>query len=240
MKPWIQTFTGKQFWPLTPKAEDVCIEDIAHALAFKCRFGGHCKTFYSVAEHSCRVAEILRPEHQLIGLLHDAAEAYLPDVAAPIKSAIGVKTREAWLDVPTSQNQHDDRFDVWSSVNGNTLYCDSGLDHFSTHEESVLWEILVAFGISTVPCVNGELVMPRSVKQADLILLATEARDLMAPPPDPWDLDVPVLTDVIQPLPPTEAEKLFLHRFHSLTAGKFGKQDPPPSEELVNAMLAVE
>lgn len=56
---WIQTFTGRQFWPLDPRAEDVDIRDIAHALSMKCRYNGHCREFYSIADHSCRVAEVI-------------------------------------------------------------------------------------------------------------------------------------------------------------------------------------
>jgi|Deesub1362A_J573_1020465.scaffolds.fasta_scaffold06452_3 hypothetical protein len=82
---WIMTFTGKKFYPLTPREEDVDIVDIAHALSLICRFTGHCRVFYSVAEHSLRVSNILPPELQLAGLLHDAAEAYLADVARPAK-----------------------------------------------------------------------------------------------------------------------------------------------------------
>jgi uncharacterized protein len=92
---WILTSTGRQFYPLQPRAEDVCLEDIAHALSLKCRFTGHCREFYSVAQHSVLVSEYLAaqgatPELQLAGLLHDAAEAYLPDVATPIKEALYV------------------------------------------------------------------------------------------------------------------------------------------------------
>ena len=88
MEPRIQTFTGKKFYPLAPRAEDICIEDIARALSMKCRFGGHAKMFYSVAQHCVLVSELLEPSTEstlLWGLLHDAAEAYLPDFAAPIK-----------------------------------------------------------------------------------------------------------------------------------------------------------
>lgn len=46
---WIQTYTNKQFWPLDPRPEDVCIEDIAHALSLQCRFTGHVREFYSTA-----------------------------------------------------------------------------------------------------------------------------------------------------------------------------------------------
>lgn len=81
----IVTFTGRRFWPLDPRACDLCIEDIAHALSLKCRFTGHTRSFYSVAEHSVRVAQIVAPPHRLWALLHDAGEAYLPDVAGPIK-----------------------------------------------------------------------------------------------------------------------------------------------------------
>lgn len=87
---WIQTFTGKQFWPLDPRPEDVCIEDIAHALSNKCRYGGHALRFYSVAEHSVLVARNVRPELRLKALLHDAPEAYSPfgDVPRPIKAFV--------------------------------------------------------------------------------------------------------------------------------------------------------
>ncbi len=81
----IQTFTGKPFWPLDPKPEDIEIDDIAHALALTCRFRGHCVSFYSVAQHSIYVSEVCQEEHALWGLLHDAAEAYLADIPHPVK-----------------------------------------------------------------------------------------------------------------------------------------------------------
>ena len=80
---WITTYTGKKFHYLDPKIEEIDIKDIAHALSLTCRFGGHCREFYSVAEHSIRVAEICK--NKLAGLLHDAHEAYLHDVPRPIK-----------------------------------------------------------------------------------------------------------------------------------------------------------
>ena len=80
--PWMLTATGHRFFLNDPRPEDIHIEDIAHALANICRFGGHSRTFYSVAEHSILVAEILRqdsqPRHVIFaGLMHDAAEAYV-------------------------------------------------------------------------------------------------------------------------------------------------------------------
>lgn len=81
----IITYTGRLFWPLEPNIWDINALDICHALSNQCRFTGHTRDFYSVAEHSCRVHDILPPEHKLAGLLHDASEAYLMDLARPVK-----------------------------------------------------------------------------------------------------------------------------------------------------------
>lgn len=85
-KPWIQTYTGIAFWLDAPRAVDVDIRDIAHALSNLCRFTGHARPFYSVAEHSVWVSRLVPPEHALTALLHDAAEAYVGDVASPLKA----------------------------------------------------------------------------------------------------------------------------------------------------------
>ncbi len=87
---WIQTASGGRFYPLAPRVEDVKIEDIAAALSRNCRFTGHCSHFYSVAEHSVRVVDFLAedtqdPEVLMWGLLHDASEAYIADIARPLK-----------------------------------------------------------------------------------------------------------------------------------------------------------
>ena len=87
---WIQTFTGLRMWPLDPRPEEICIEDIAHALANQCRFAGHCQRFYSIAEHSVRVASICSSENRLWGLLHDASEAYCCDLPRPLKHHPGM------------------------------------------------------------------------------------------------------------------------------------------------------
>ena len=95
---WIQTFSGARFWPMDPRAEEVRIEDIAHALALVSRFGGHCRVFYSVAQHSVLVSEQCGPEDALAGLLHDSAEAYLGDIPRPLKrqpEMVGYRVAEA-------------------------------------------------------------------------------------------------------------------------------------------------
>lgn len=81
----IRTYTGRMVQPLAMRVEDVCIADIAHALSHVCRFTGHCRRFYSVAEHCLAVSFKVPPEHALRALLHDASEAYICDVARPLK-----------------------------------------------------------------------------------------------------------------------------------------------------------
>jgi hypothetical protein len=84
---YIETASGKLYHFLNPQPDEIDIEDIALALANKCRFGGH-TDFYSVAEHSVLVALRLPPGLQLAGLLHDASEAYLGDIPSPIKDEL--------------------------------------------------------------------------------------------------------------------------------------------------------
>jgi len=81
----ITTFSGIQFWPLLPDPDHIRVDDIAHALSQQCRFAGHVRLFYSVAEHSVHVSQLCRPEDALWGLLPDAPEAFLCDIPAPLK-----------------------------------------------------------------------------------------------------------------------------------------------------------
>lgn len=71
--------------------EQILLTDIAHALSNICRFGGHCREFYSVAQHSVHVAQWMKeqgyhPYAQMLGLFHDASEAYLGDIIRPLKA----------------------------------------------------------------------------------------------------------------------------------------------------------
>lgn len=86
-EPWIETASGLHYHFLSPQLDEITIEDIAMALANKCRFSGHTQ-FYSVAEHSVCVAYRLPPTLRLAGLLHDAAEAYLGDIPSPLKQVL--------------------------------------------------------------------------------------------------------------------------------------------------------
>lgn len=91
----LRTWSGRYVDLIDPQPSDINIEDIAHALAKICRFGGHIHEFYSVAEHSIHCARVADEvfgydcDTQLQCLLHDAAEAYLGDVCRPLKAHLG-------------------------------------------------------------------------------------------------------------------------------------------------------
>lgn len=81
----MQTFSGARYYPMDPRAEDIHPEDIAHALGMLCRYGGHVREFYSVAEHCVLMSHAVPAEDALHALLHDATEAYVVDVPRPVK-----------------------------------------------------------------------------------------------------------------------------------------------------------
>lgn len=90
---WIQTYSGKKFFLFEPRFEMVNRHDIVHALSNLCRFGGHCRRFYSVLEHSVRCYEVSRrleygSRLQKLCLLHDAHEAYTGDMVRPLKGKL--------------------------------------------------------------------------------------------------------------------------------------------------------
>lgn len=90
---WMQLASGIRFWALNPDINFILLPDIAHSLAFQCRFGGHTRKFYSVAQHCILVSDLVREdsvELKLAGLLHDATEAYLVDLPRPVKNQMPI------------------------------------------------------------------------------------------------------------------------------------------------------
>jgi hypothetical protein len=89
----VETFSGRYVDTRDPQVSTIDLGDIAHALSHICRYGGHCSTFYSVAEHAVCVSKRLeRRGHgvgvQLAGLHHDDTEAYLGDIPRPLKGLL--------------------------------------------------------------------------------------------------------------------------------------------------------
>ncbi len=166
---WMQTFSGRRYWPWNPHPKDVYIEDIAHALSLQCRFAGHPQEFYSVAQHSILVSQTVPPQHALWGLMHDAAEAYVGDLILPVKT---------------------------------------GVHEYRRLENLNLNVIARHFGLS--------MPIPPDVKRADVIVLATEARDVMSGQCHDWGIQHLPLDERIELMGPMDAEMAFLDRFIEL------------------------
>jgi hypothetical protein len=100
--PYLQTVSGRWVNPFDPDPAQLDAGDIARALANQCRFGGHSRVFYSVAQHSVIVSRLVEErggdvEEVFAALMHDATEAYLGDMPHPLKhrSPLGAAFREA-------------------------------------------------------------------------------------------------------------------------------------------------
>lgn len=122
MSDYIRTFSGINFFPLSPKKEDIRIEDIAHALSLMVRANGHFPEFYSVAQHCiacCKESIACGYSDRIVFacLLHDAAEAYMSDVTRPIKKHLELYKSaentllsmiyEAFIGHPLSQSEQE-------------------------------------------------------------------------------------------------------------------------------------
>jgi 5'-deoxynucleotidase YfbR-like HD superfamily hydrolase len=84
-KAWISTYTGKKFFLLHPRLKDIDIRDIAHALSQQCRWTGHTKHHYSIAQHSYYCSFLVPEGDALDALMHDASEAFMGDMNRPLK-----------------------------------------------------------------------------------------------------------------------------------------------------------
>ena len=172
---WIQTISGKKFSLVDPQPEDVCIEDVVAALTHIARFGGHARQFYSVAQHSVHVSDILPEEHRFAGLLHDAPEAYYGDITRPLKGVLREISVEGLLDGLLNR-----------------------IDRVVALALGFAWPL------------------HPDVHEADGKLLASEARDLMTPPPDPWEKLPPPVSYRIEPWSPDRAARDFWYRYLEL------------------------
>lgn len=85
---YIVTRSGGKFWYDNPMGSAYTIEDIAASLSKLCRFVGHTREMYSVAEHSVLVSRLVPRGMELAGLLHDASEAFCGDIASPLKAML--------------------------------------------------------------------------------------------------------------------------------------------------------
>lgn len=169
---WILTASGRHFNYLDPRADDIDILDIAQGLANECRYAGHTRAFYSVAQHAWLASQIVPRVCALEALLHDATEAYCKDIPRPLKELL------------------PDYRQIEARVDG---------------------AIRSRFSLP--------LSMSEDVHRADLILLATERRDLMPSDTTPWAIleGVEALPRRIIAMQPARAQAMFIKRYVELT-----------------------
>ena len=98
---------GRMVDLLNVKPEDIDLADIAWALAHTCRFMGHPRRHYSVAEHSINVARLLPEPIKIYGLLHDAHEAYIGDISTPMKQALSAHIGRSWFEPGLQRIEQD-------------------------------------------------------------------------------------------------------------------------------------
>jgi hypothetical protein len=84
---WMVTKSGKKF-DVAAEFPAFDLTDIAYGLSRECRFAGQTNLFFSVAQHSMCVAQLVEPKFKLEALLHDGTEAYLRDIPTPIKNIL--------------------------------------------------------------------------------------------------------------------------------------------------------
>lgn len=199
---WMRTIGGHKFYPEDPRPEDFRIEEIAHALSMICRFGGHTPVFYSVAEHSVRVCDAIWE-----------ARASLPVL---LVEASGI----ALFDVVMEGLVHDGAESLLGDVVW-PLKRSPGMSGYRLIERDAEACMRMAFRLPPKPS--------SIVKHFDLVLLATEKRDLLGSGSgDRHELDaakaegslkdwhsdgVEPLREKIAPWGQEEAKRIFLHRY---------------------------
>lgn len=192
MNYWILTSSASAMDLLVPTPEMVSADHLAQALGNVCRFNGHCRHHYSVAQHSVLVSSIIEwdggtPEEALQGLLHDAEEAYIADLTRPFKLLLLEAARQ--------------RNEAWFAI-----LAEAGIDRDNGQLKAALLQLLpdeqgqglsilvdvyqqIAQRIRAAICQAFHLALelPESVHTADMVALATEKRDLMPEHPATWE-----------------------------------------------------
>lgn len=160
---YMETHSGKNVYPLVMTPEMVELRDITMSLARINRYYGHTSTPMSVLEHSWLVAKVVEergapPEVVLGALLHDAKEAYIGDIATPIKLVI----QEAMEAV-------------------DPIYVGAFIDTLKGIEYTIDSAICGYVG-----CISTEDMYHEMVKQADADMLAHEASILVHSKGEGW------------------------------------------------------
>jgi 5'-deoxynucleotidase YfbR-like HD superfamily hydrolase len=181
--PFMQTAAGRDFYLATPTADMVDFGDIAEHLSKIARFAGATPGyFYSVAEHCVRCADAVFTDTQdraaaAYALLHDAHEAYIVDRITP----------ERWAEETIAREHFKDEHVVAAVLEVPKI---------------LRYRIDVAIHAAAGLQFPLSIEMQRIVKKIDLVMLATERRDLMRVSNSRWPIleGIDPLLDRIAPL----------------------------------------
>lgn len=166
---WIETFSGERWWPHDPRVEDVRRIDLP-ALVQVIRFGGHCRS--------------KRPGSSPFALYSVGQHSVL---CAELVSALGGTPFERKCGLMHDGHEIYPPGDVLSPVFRYACPATSALRAMSDAAKEAF---RAAMGLP--------LAMPEIVKRADMIMLATELRDLMITQswqrklPDPASMQIEV------------------------------------------------
>lgn len=200
---WVHTACGAAVSLLEMQPADVYMLDIAAALSKIARYNGHTtgERGYSVAQHSVLCADLIRvwggdAHLEREALLHDAGEAYYGDVTWPVQMALGEihremvaatieAVRDGWKYAPRDgddvAHQHDGR-QIESAVSGALDELALGLTRDPLRELKNRVDTVVRKALKLA---EHEPVL---VKRADMVALAIERVNLMAPCERDWRL----------------------------------------------------
>lgn len=162
---WMQTVSGRAYWPLDPRPDDIELDDVAHHLGMLVRFTGAVRRFYSVAQHSVHVFHLVQRHFDRTGNMGgraDRARLTIPQRRQALRRAL----------------LHDGPEYVLNDMNRPTKYSVQGYREI----EALNWGCF---------CVRFDLGEPhadidRVIKDADNAMLLAEQAALLAKPPMPW------------------------------------------------------
>ena len=161
--PWQQTATGRAFFLADPRPEEVHIQDVAHALSYQCRYNGHARSFYSIAQHAVLVSQWMEEDGCSAGLCyaglhHDSAEAYTGDIVSQIKFIVPeVRVLEERVEAAVFE-----ALGVSDGPSIRRLVKEYDLIALSTEVRDLLSENLTEFSWGDLPPPRGETIIPFS------------------------------------------------------------------------------
>lgn len=194
---------------MEPDATDMPIEDIAVSLSKQMRWAGATKVPYSVAEHAVMCSYLVPKEHAFDALHHDDEE-FMGDDITPKKTVMAIKAVREFFKV----------------VNGHPAF--AGLQGFRLDQvpqevlDTVLTKDLLKGFYSPIKNALAKEFGFRTdlhvVKQADLVCMATEKRDLLPPSWMDWSFLPAPHKEKVKPLKTSaEAAERYLERHYELS-----------------------